>query len=111
MRNRALIIALDNGDFQAALTLVNAGADPNTRKAPTPAPTLPQWLKHLLHHTPPPANDSLTAPMLGCYVDVKTRESDSGTVDAAETKLALASGDALSRRKRQCQGRQFTEQC
>lgn len=38
--NRQLIAVLINGDTQAALTLVNAGADPNTCYAPTPAPTL-----------------------------------------------------------------------
>jgi hypothetical protein len=59
--NRQLIDALEHGDTKQALALVNAGADPNTRQFSTPAPTLPELLKQLLHHTPPPDNNSPTA--------------------------------------------------
>ena len=64
--NRALIDALTHKDANAALALVNAGADPNERYDPPPAPTFQFLLDTLLHHTRPPANDSPTAFMLAC---------------------------------------------
>ena len=65
-RNRALIDALTHNDAITALALVNAGADSNTRLEPMSPPTLPQLVKQLLHHTPPPANDTPTAFMMAC---------------------------------------------
>jgi ankyrin repeat protein len=88
-RNRALIAALEKDDFQTALVLVNAGADPNTRQAPTPAPTLSQLLKHLLHHARPPANDSPPALTLACYKYMKAGVFLNETADVAEAKLPL----------------------
>jgi ankyrin repeat protein len=69
--NRELIAALDRKDIGQALTLVNAGADPNTRYNPPPSPTLKLLLSHLLHRSPAPAEDRFTAFLLAdateCY--------------------------------------------
>jgi hypothetical protein len=65
-RNRALIHALTHNDTKTALTLVNAGADPNTRQFQPPAPTLPQLLQQLLHHVPPSADANPTAFLMAC---------------------------------------------
>jgi hypothetical protein len=65
-RNRQLIAALVHNDTKTALALVNAGAAPNTRQFPAPAPSLKSLLEHLLHHMPPPANDTPTAFLLAC---------------------------------------------
>ena len=64
--NRQLIYALENGDANAALALVNAGADPNTRQTPPPAPTFRLLFDHLLRRSPPPVNNSPTALMIAC---------------------------------------------
>ena len=76
-RNRALITALENQDFKTSLALVNAGADTNTRRIPSLAPTLPQLFSQLLHHAPPRANASPTAFMIACgaYWPTETRNS------------------------------------
>lgn len=63
-RNRKLIAALTHGDTETAIVLVNAGADPNTRMSPPPAPSFNLLLRRLLHTAPPSANSSLTAFML-----------------------------------------------
>ena len=65
-RSRALIDALTHNDAITALALVNEGADPNTRCAPTPAPSMKLLLDQLLHHRNLPANNSPTALMLTC---------------------------------------------
>src|SRR5579871_3760635 len=64
--NRALIGALVKGNDEQALALVKAGADPNTRYMPNLVPTLPEMVKQLLHRSPPPRNDSLTAFSIAC---------------------------------------------
>jgi len=63
-RNRKLIAALTHGDTETAIVLVNAGADPNTRMSPPPAPSFNLLLRRLLHTAPPSVNNSLTAFML-----------------------------------------------
>jgi ankyrin repeat protein len=65
-RNRALIVALVNNDVPQAFALVNAGADPNTRYNPPSAPSVTFLLQRLLHHSPPPVDDSPTAFLLAC---------------------------------------------
>ncbi len=64
--NRQLIAALAHHDSKAALALVNAGADPNTRREASPPPTLPQLFRQLLRRSRPVANDSPTALQLAC---------------------------------------------
>ncbi len=69
--NRQLIAALDRKDIGQALGLVNAGADPDTRYNPTPAPTLKSLMGQLLRHSPAPEEYSYTAFLLtdatACY--------------------------------------------
>lgn len=55
--NRQLIAALVKSDTKKALALVNAGADPNTRYTPVPAPSL-QMLWVLFHRSSPSARAS-----------------------------------------------------
>ncbi len=78
--NRQLIAALDRKDIGQALTLVNAGADPNTRYNPPPAPTLKLLLSHLLHRSPALAEDSFTAFLLAdateCYASPASFTAD-----------------------------------
>ena len=64
--NRQLIAALIRDDTPAALALVNAGANPNTRSAAPPAPTIQFLLSALLHRSPPTPDDSSTAFQLAC---------------------------------------------
>src|SRR5579863_9697761 len=64
--NRQLIAALVKGDNQRALALVNAGADPNMRYKPIPAPSLLQLVRQLLHRSPPPINGSPTTLSIAC---------------------------------------------
>ena len=52
--NRQLIAALVNCDSRQARTLVDEGANPNTRLNPLPNPTLLSVINHLLHHDPAP---------------------------------------------------------
>lgn len=59
--SRQLIDALERGDATTALTLVNEGADPNTRQTPPPTPTFHLLLAQLLHHSLPPTDHSPTA--------------------------------------------------
>ena len=73
-RNRQLIAALVRDDTQFALALVNAGADPDTRSSPPPAPTLPILFARFLRHTPPPVNDSSTALQLACGLLVEEEQ-------------------------------------
>ena len=63
--NRELIAALAHYDSKQALSLVNAGADPNTRCNPPPAPSFKFLLNQLLRRLPPP-DGSPTAFMLSC---------------------------------------------
>jgi ankyrin repeat protein len=63
--NRQLIAALEDNNTATALMLVNVGADPNTRYAPPPAPSLNLLLNQLLHRSSS-ADDSPTAFMLAC---------------------------------------------
>ena len=64
--NRELIAALVHGDSKQALALVTAGADPNTRLEPLPAPSWRELMNQVLHPSQPPVNDSSTALMLAC---------------------------------------------
>lgn len=59
--NRQLIEALKKSDTRAALILVNAGADPNTRLDP-PVFALPQLINRLIRGSPP----RITALMIVC---------------------------------------------
>ena len=63
-RNRQLIDALIHDDANRALTLVNAGADPNTPYASLDAPSLKLLLDTLLHRNNSAANNTVTAFML-----------------------------------------------
>jgi hypothetical protein len=64
--NRHLIAALVKDDTNAAIALVNEGANPNTRYTPSPMPSLNLLLVQLLHHKGLPANDTPTAFTLAC---------------------------------------------
>ena len=63
-RNRQLIEALQQGHASQALALVQAGADPNTRLEPSPAPSLKEMLLRFLPGYVAPSNDSPTALLL-----------------------------------------------
>jgi ankyrin repeat protein len=73
--NRQLIEAMQVGDVNEALALVEAGADPNTHITPTPTPTLPSLLGQMLHRSPP-VNNSSTAFISLCG-DIWELDSDS----------------------------------
>ena len=60
--------------MQTALALVNAGADPNTRQTPLPAPAFTSLINHLLHPSPPRANTTPTALLLACGYDIDQPE-------------------------------------
>ncbi len=64
--NRQLIAALVKGDDKQTLALVNAGADPNTRYATMPMPSLPELITQLFHPSTPTANHSPTAFLIAC---------------------------------------------
>lgn len=64
--DRQLIAALQHHDTAQARSLVKAGADPNTRFAPLPPPTLRSLLDRLLRRSPPPANTTRTALVMAC---------------------------------------------
>jgi hypothetical protein len=68
--SRQLIEALKKEDTKQAVTLVEAGADPNTSLYPPPKPSLDGVLKELLHRSSPSANDSSdngpTALLMAC---------------------------------------------
>ena len=64
--DRQLIAALAKADTKEALALVEAGANPNTWRVSTPAPSLPELIKLLLHPSPPTVNDKQTAFMMAC---------------------------------------------
>ena len=59
--NRQLIEAWKKADVGQAKFLVEEGADPNECFDPTPAPTLKDLVKRLLHRSSPPMNNSPTA--------------------------------------------------
>lgn len=64
--DRQLIAALVNNDSQQAITLLNAGADPNARFYPTPTPPLKTLYRRLLRHSSVFVNHSPTALMYAC---------------------------------------------
>jgi ankyrin repeat protein len=89
--NRHLIAALLKSDPGAALALVNAGADPNTRYVALPTPTLPMVMKQLFHHAPPTPNNSPTALALACGAGVHDDATGTVLCDRADTpELVLA---------------------
>ena len=68
-RDEQLIDALTSGDTKTALALVNAGANPNARYAPPPAPSFKLLLAKLLPHAPLPDTNNRTALMIACGQD------------------------------------------
>ena len=64
--NRQLISALVKGDDAQALTLLEAGADPNTRYTAPSALPLIELVNQSLHRSPPPVPDSPTALVIAC---------------------------------------------
>lgn len=64
--NRDLIEASKKSEITKAITLIEAGADPNTHVEPTPPPSLFQIVDQLLHREPAPSNESPTAFMVTC---------------------------------------------
>jgi len=64
--SRDLITALMKTDTRQALTLVNAGADPNTPYMVLPPPSPRQLWDYLLHRTRPRDNGSPTAFHIAC---------------------------------------------
>jgi ankyrin repeat protein len=64
--DRALIAALVHNDTRQALSLVNAGADPNTYYALPPTSTFLQRLAQWFHRSPPPVNSTPTALLIAC---------------------------------------------
>ena len=75
-RNRQLIAALVSNDTNQALTLVNEGADPNSRYNPPPAPSLKLMLDQLLYRSSVPADNSPTAFLLACGAGWSTLERE-----------------------------------
>lgn len=97
--NRQLIQALQQGNTKEALTLMAAGADPNTRIEPLPAPTLPELVSTLLHGARSPINDSSTALMMACKEygrDDKGISIGSGTYHSRLVKAMLLRGANLA---------------
>jgi ankyrin repeat protein len=88
-RNQQLIGALTHGDTVQAIALLNAGADPNTRLAPLPTPSLKLLLDQLLHRTPAPVNFSPTALIFACGVSWYPRMSRSARLITLEENLPL----------------------
>lgn len=68
--NRQLIEALKTGDIMQIMALLEAGADPNTRLAPSPFPTWTRLLTQLLFHSYVSANRGPTALMFVCGTPV-----------------------------------------
>jgi ankyrin repeat protein len=64
--NRTLIVALTHNDARRALSLVNAGADPNTLFRTDPPPSFLQLLQQLLHRAPMLDGGKQTALELAC---------------------------------------------
>src|SRR5579871_5569409 len=81
--NRQLIAALIHHDDQKALTLVEAGADPNACYKPSSAPSLLKLVKQVLH--PSLASNSPTAFMIAC--GAPWNNSDYSTVAAQRIAL------------------------
>ena len=88
-RNRHLIAALQDHDAERAIALINAGADPNTRFIPLPAPTVSLLIAHLLHRELPPVNDSPTAFMFSCGALSSPMMQSSAYVVSIEEDLPL----------------------
>ena len=67
VRNRALIAAIRANDTPSALSLLEQGADPNTREEPDEplSPWKLLWDKLRGHPTPP--NESRTALLIACF--------------------------------------------
>ena len=87
--NRQLIAAFVHNDTRQALVLINAGADPNTRAQPTPAPSFNLLLNQLLHRSPPPVNSSPTALMLACGADWTTQQEETDFLVRVKENLPL----------------------
>jgi ankyrin repeat protein len=87
--NRQLIEVLTHNDTKKALALVNAGADPNTRAQPTPAPSFNLLIDQLLHRSPPPVNSSPTALMLACGADWITQQEETDFLVRVKENLPL----------------------
>jgi hypothetical protein len=86
--NRQLITALVQGDDKKALTLVKAGADPNTHYKPTRMPSRPELVKQFFHRSPP-VNDSPDALQMVCGAVW----SDDG-MHPRQTPLIVAASDS-----------------
>lgn len=87
--NRLLIDALEHEDTKTALALVNAGANPNTCLAPTPAPSLKLLLNQLLHHRALPDDTSPTAFLYACGAFSLTSPDGNMTVGGMDENLPL----------------------
>jgi len=64
--DRQLIAALVKKDTIRALSLVNSGANPDSRYLPTAVPSLETLARQLLRHSPRTTNNSPTALMMAC---------------------------------------------
>ncbi len=104
--NRQLIAALERYDNKQALSLVNAGADSNTRYNASPAPSLPQLARQLLHRSPPLVDDSSTAFLFVCgahwhfsdrFIIVREKKSEEGLL----VRTMLANGGDCNARDSQ----------
>ena len=87
--NRQLIAALVRDDSEQALTLVEVGADPNTRLEPPPFPSLPVIIDQLLHHSSA-LKDSPTAFMLACGAEWMAEDSNYQSIKFASPLLVQA---------------------
>jgi ankyrin repeat protein len=85
--NRQLIAALAKSDTKTALALVNAGADPNTRYTPMPAPSLQMLWNELFHRPSPAARASYgpTAFIMACGGAWQVRQNPVNMAYAAMT--------------------------
>lgn len=87
--NRQLIAALEHNDTKTALALVNAGADPNTRYIPLPAPSLQLLIKQRLLSTPSSGNNSPTALMFASGIRWKPPGDRSASLLIVEENRSL----------------------
>ena len=86
--NRQLIAALKRNDGKQALTLVNAGADPNTRCIPTPAPSWSKLINQWLRHAPSMSNESSTAFIVACGGYVRIEKGNFTLIQLENNELA-----------------------
>ena len=87
--DRQLIETLKQSDTKKAMALLEAGADPNTREAPSYAPTLPEIIDRLFHPARSAFNDSPTTFMMACGRCYERTSSDFSSLPICKEDLSL----------------------